>query len=379
LLVTVHPATGPGTGAEWWQVAALAATVWQVAVSAATAGSRRGPRQRGRNVHVTAQPTRQLGTDGPRIPVVGLGLMGMSEFYGEGDDAASEQVIDEALDAGVRLLDTADMYGRGHNERLAGRVLARRRGDAVLATKFAIVREGDTRRIDSSPAYLRRAVDASLQRLGIDRIDLYYMHRWDGVTPIEDTVGAMADLVAAGKVGQLGLSEISADLLRRANAVHPIAAAQMELSLWSQDVLHNGLLDTARELGTTLVAYSPLGRGFLTGAIAGLDTLAPDDFRRSNPRFADGALDANLPLLAEVRRVAQAHDATSAQVALAWVLAQGDNVVAIPGTKRSKYLRDNIAAAQLRLSDAELTALTGAFDGTATGERYVPAGMPNQG
>jgi aryl-alcohol dehydrogenase-like predicted oxidoreductase len=328
---------------------------------------------------VTAQPTRQLGTDGPRVPVVGLGLMGMSEFYGQGDDAASEQVINEALDAGVRLLDTADMYGRGHNERLVGRVLAHRRDDAVLATKFAIVREGETRRIDSSPAYVRRAVDASLQRLGIDRIDLYYMHRWDGVTPIEDTVGAMADLVAAGKVAQLGLSEIGPDLLRRANAVHPIAAAQMELSLWSQDVLHNGLLGTARELGTTLVAYSPLGRGFLTGAIAGLDTLAPDDFRRSNPRFADGALDSNLPLLAEVRRVAQAHDATSAQVALAWVLAQGDNVVAIPGTKRSRYLRDNIGAAQLRLTDAELAALTGAFDGTATGERYVPAGMPNQG
>jgi len=328
---------------------------------------------------VTAQPTRQLGTDGPQIPVVGLGCMGMSEFYGQGDDAASEQVIHEALDAGVRLLDTADMYGNGHNERLVGRVLANRRGDAVLATKFAIVREGDSRRIDSSPAYLRRAVDASLRRLGIDTIDLYYMHRWDGVTPIEDTVGAMAELIEAGKVRQLGLSEISPELLRRANAVHPVAAVQMELSLWTQDILHNGLLATAAELGTTVVAYSPLGRGFLTGAIAGLDELSPDDFRRTNPRFADGALSANLPLLAEVRRVAQAHDASSAQVALAWVLAQGDHVVAIPGTKRSTYLHDNIGAATLALSEAEVAALTSAFDGNTTGDRYVPAGMPNQG
>ncbi|HEY3501558.1 MAG TPA: aldo/keto reductase [Actinocatenispora sp.] len=324
-------------------------------------------------------PTRRLGT--VDVPVVGLGCMGMSEFYGPADEDASVALIHEALDEGVRLLDTADMYGQGHNERLVGRALAGRRDDAVLATKFAIRRDEDgNRRLDSTPEYAKRAVDASLGRLGVDTIDLYYMHRWDGTTPIEETVGGLAELVAAGKIRQIGLSEVSAEVLRRAYAVHPIAAVQSELSLWTRDVVDNGVLATAAELGTTVVAYSPLGRGFLTGSIAKLDDLAPDDFRRSNPRFADGNLERNLTLLAEVRRVAETHDVTPARVALAWVLAQGDNVVTIPGTKRSKYLRENVAAADLVLSAGELATLSAAFaPEQVVGERYVRAGMPNLG
>ncbi|GAA4211600.1 aldo/keto reductase [Actinocatenispora rupis] len=328
---------------------------------------------------MTGLPHRRIGT--VEVPAIGLGCMGMSEFYGPADDDASVALIHEALDSGVRLLDTADMYGAGHNERLVGRALAGRRDDAVLATKFAIRRdEAGNRSLDSTPEYAKRAVDASLSRLGVDTIDLYYMHRWDGVTPIEETVGALAELVAAGKIRQIGLSEVNADLLRRAAAVHPIAALQSELSLWTRDVLDNGVLATAAELGTTLVAYSPLGRGFLTGAVSSVTNLAPDDFRRTNPRFADGNLEANLAMLAEVRRVAEAHDVPPSRVALAWVLAQGDNVVAIPGTRRSKYLQDNVAAADLALSAADLAALDAAFaPERIAGERYVPAGMPKQG
>jgi len=322
------------------------------------------------------QPVRALG--GLKVPAIGLGCMGMSEYYGPGDDEASIALINEAIDSGVTLLDTADMYGRGHNEGLVGRAVADRRDEVVLATKFGIRRDGDRRFIDSSADYARRAVDASLQRLGVDVIDLYYMHRMDGETPIEETVGAMAELVAAGKIRYVGLSEVSADTLRRAAAVHPIAALQSELSLWTRDVLDNGVLATAAELGTALVAYSPLGRGFLTGTVTNVEELAADDFRRSNPRFAGGNLDANLPLVTAVRRVAEAHGATPAQVALAWVLAQGDNVLTIPGTKRSTYLHDNLGAGTLTLSPAELASLEAAFTDVA-GERYLPAGMPNLG
>lgn len=327
-----------------------------------------------------ALPVRTLGAHGPRVPAIGLGCMGMSEFYGPADDAASEALIGEALDNGVTLLDTSDMYGRGHNERLVGRAIAGRRDEVVLATKFAIRRDGDRRWIDSSPGYAKQAVDASLSRLGVDTIDLYYMHRMDDHTPIEDTVGGLAELVAAGKIRHIGLSEVSAATLRRAAAVHPIAAVQNELSLWSRDVLGaGGVLATAAELGTALVAYSPLGRGFLTGTVTDLDSLAADDFRRTNPRFADGGLDANRPLLAAVHEVAAAHRATPAQVALAWVLAQGDNVLTIPGTKRSKYLHDNLGAADLTLTPAELSTLDTTFTGQVTGERYPAASMPNQG
>lgn len=325
-------------------------------------------------------PVRTLGANGPQVPAIGLGCMGMSEFYGPADDAASEALIGEALDNGVRLLDTSDMYGSGHNERLVGRAIAGRRHDVVLATKFGIRRDGGQRRIDSSPGYAKQAVDASLSRLGVDVIDLYYMHRMDDHTPIEDTVGGLAELVTAGKIRYVGLSEVSPATLRRAAAVHPIAAVQNELSLWTRDVLgEDGVLATAAELGTALVAYSPLGRGFLTGKVTELDSLAADDFRRTNPRFAGGNLDVNRPMLAAVQQVAEAHGATPAQVALAWVLAQGDNVLTIPGTRRSKYLHDNLGAADVALTAAELSTLDAAFAGRVVGDRYLPAGMPNQG
>jgi aryl-alcohol dehydrogenase-like predicted oxidoreductase len=322
----------------------------------------------------TTLPRRPLGRTGREVGALGLGCMGMSEFYGPGDDDASVALINEALDSGVTLLDTADMYGRGHNERLVGRAIKGRREEVVLATKFAIRREGDSRSVDSSPAYARQAVDASLRRLGVDVIDLYYVHRLDGVTPVEETVGGLAELVAAGKIRYLGLSEVAPDTLRRAHAVHPITAVQNELSLWTRDPIQEGLLATTAELGVSVVAYSPLGRGFLTGAVTDLDSLAPDDYRRTNPRFAGGALDANLALLERVRAVAAAHQATPAQIALAWVLAQAPDLIPIPGTKRSRYLQENLAAARLELDAAELAALDAAFNPSrVTGDRY-PAG-----
>jgi aryl-alcohol dehydrogenase-like predicted oxidoreductase len=322
----------------------------------------------------TALPRRPLGRTGREVGAIGLGCMGMSEFYGPGDDDASVALINEALDAGVTLLDTADMYGQGHNERLVGRAIKGRRDEVTLATKFAIRRDGDRRWYDSSPGYARQAVDASLRRLGVDTIDLYYVHRLDGTTPVEETIGGLAELVTAGKIRYLGLSEVGPDTLRRAHAVHPITALQNELSLWTRDPIREGLLAATAELGVSLVAYSPLGRGFLTGQVTDLDSLAPDDYRRSNPRFANGALDANLALLERVRAVAAAHGATPAQVALAWVLAQAPDLIPIPGTKRSTYLRENMSAANLALADAELAALDAAFDPSrVTGDRY-PAG-----
>jgi aryl-alcohol dehydrogenase-like predicted oxidoreductase len=322
----------------------------------------------------TALPRRPLGRTGLEVGAIGLGCMGMSQSYGPGGDAASEALIHEAIDAGVTLLDTADIYGAGRNEELVGRALKDRRDEVALATKFVIRTDGDRRWYDSSPAYAKQAVDASLRRLGVDHIDLYYMHRMDGVTPIEETVGGLAELVDAGKIRHLGLSEVGSDTLRRAHAVHPITAVQNELSLWTREWIDEGLLATTAELGVSLVAYSPLGRGFLTGAVTDLDSLAPDDYRRTNPRFADGALDANLALLERVRAVAAAHGATPAQVALAWVLAQAPDLIPIPGTKRSKYLRENLGAANLVLDTAELAELDAAFaPSRVTGDRY-PAG-----
>jgi aryl-alcohol dehydrogenase-like predicted oxidoreductase len=322
----------------------------------------------------TALPRRPLGRTGREVGAIGLGCMGMSEFYGPGDDDASVALINEALDSGVTLLDTADMYGQGHNEQLVGRAIKGRRDEVTLATKFAIRRDGDRRWYDSSPAYARQAVDASLRRLGVDTIDLYYVHRLDGTTPVEETIGGLAELVTAGTIRYLGLSEVGPDTLRRAHAVHPITALQNELSLWTRDPIREGLLAATAELGVSLVAYSPLGRGFLTGRVTDLDSLAPDDYRRSNPRFANGALDANLALLERVRAVAAAHGTTPAQVALAWVLAQAPDLIPIPGTKRSTYLRENLSAANLVLADAELAALDAAFDPSrVTGDRY-PAG-----
>ena len=297
----------------------------------------------------------------------------MSEFYGETDEKQSIQTIHRALDLGVTFLDTADMYGPFVNEELVGRAIADRRDQVVLATKFGNVRnpaDPTDRRIDGSPDYVRQACDASLKRLGVDHLDLYYQHRVDQSVPIEETVGTMAELVAAGKVRFLGLSEASAANIRKAQAEHPITALQTEYSLWTRDI-ETEILSTIRELGIGLVPYSPLGRGFLTGTITSVDDLAPDDFRRHNPRFAGDALQANLDLVAAVKSMAQDKGVTAGQLALAWVLAQGEDVVPIPGTKRISYLEENVAAADVSLSSDELRALTDAVPAEAVqGERY---------
>jgi len=313
--------------------------------------------------------TRTLGTS-LVISSQGLGCMGMSEFYGVTDEAEGLATIGRALDLGITFLDTADMYGPFTNERLVGRAIASRRDEVVLATKFGIVRTDGGPAISGSPDYVRSACDASLQRLNVDHIDLYYQHRVDTSVPIEETVGAMAELVAAGKVGHLGLSEASADTIRRAAAVHPIAAVQSEYSLFSRDI-ERAVLPALRELGIGLVAYSPLGRGFLTGAIRTVDDLEPGDFRRSSPRFAEQALAANLRLVDRVRELATARGVTPGQLALAWVSAQGEDVVPIPGTKRRSYLEENAAARDLVLTDDELSQLAMAVPADeVVGDRY---------
>ncbi|GAA1834090.1 aldo/keto reductase [Microlunatus capsulatus] len=322
---------------------------------------------------MTALPTRTLGTGDAALPVsaLGLGCMGMSEFYGTTDESEAVATIHRALDLGVSFLDTADMYGPFTNEQLVGRAVAGRRDEVVLATKFGNVRDPENptnRRIDGSPEYVRSACDASLQRLGVDHIDLYYQHRVDKTVPIEETVGAMAELVAAGKVRHLGLSEASAETVRRAHAVHPITALQTEYSLWTRHV-EDEILPLLRELGIGLVPYSPLGRGFLTGTITSTDSLDPADFRRHNPRFQGEALDANLAIVAAVRAVAERKGVTPGQLALAWVLAQGEDVVPIPGTKRVRYLEENVASAAVELSADELAELERAVP-AAVGERY---------
>jgi aryl-alcohol dehydrogenase-like predicted oxidoreductase len=321
--------------------------------------------------------TRKLGTNGPAISTVGLGCMGMSEFYGAADDAASIDVIQHALDAGVTFLDTADMYGAGRNESLLGRALRGRRERAVVATKFAFMRGADGAFLGLSgrPEYVKTACDASLARLGIDAIDLYYQHRVDPAVPVEETVGAMADLVAQGKVRHLGLSEVAPATLRRAHAVHPIAAVQTEYSLWSRDP-ETAVLETCRELGVTFVAYSPLGRGFLTGQIRSVDDLAPDDFRRGMPRFQGEAFAKNLELVARVRDLARARGVTPAQLALAWVLARAPHVVAIPGTRSRARVDENAAAADMVLTADELRAIDAACPpGVAVGTRYPESRM----
>ena len=308
-----------------------------------------------------------------QVSTVGLGCMGMSEFYGSADESEALRTIHRALDLGVTLLDTADMYGPFTNEKLVGAAISGRRDEVVLATKFGNVRDPDDpthRWIDGSPEYVRRACDASLQRLGVDHIDLYYQHRVDRSVPIEETVGAMAELVAAGKVRRLGLSEASATTIRRANAVHPITALQTEYSLWTRHI-EDEILATIRDLGIGLVPYSPLGRGFLTGTITSADALAPDDFRRQNPRFVGDALAANLALVERVRTLADRKGVTPGQLALAWVLAQGQDVVPIPGTKRVSYLEENVAAASITLTDNDLAELETAIPVDAVvGERY---------
>ncbi len=322
---------------------------------------------------------RRLGPGGPLVFPVGLGCMGMSEFYGPTDDEASLRVLDRALDLGVGLFDTADIYGLGRNEALLGRFLAAggaaRRQAMVIATKFGIVRtaESSQRRIDNSPAYVRSACEASLRRLGIERIDLYYCHRRDPSVPIEDVVGAMADLVVTGKVGAIGLSEVSPTTLRRAHAVHPVAAVQSEYSLWSREP-EAGMLATCAALGTAFVAYSPLGRAFLTATVDP-QGLAPDDFRRNSPRFAPEAAAHNARLVAQLSAFASARGLSNAQVALAWLLHQGPQVIPIPGTRRIPYLEANVAAAGVRLRPDEMVELDRLFaPGRVVGGRYPEAG-----
>jgi aryl-alcohol dehydrogenase-like predicted oxidoreductase len=319
--------------------------------------------------------TRTLGTDGPTVSAIGLGCMGMSAFYGQGDDAESEATIHRALDLGCNLLDTSDMYGPHTNERLVGRAIAGRRDEVVLATKFGIQIAGDPpeRSINGRPEYVRAACEGSLERLGVDHIDLYYQHRVDPDTPIEDTVGAMAELVAAGKVRHLGLSEAGPETIRRAHAVHPIAAVQTEFSLWTRDV-EAEILPTLRELGIALVAYSPLGRGFLSGRFTSPEDLDEGDFRRHGPRFTGANLERNLELAGRVKELAAEHEITPGQLALAWVLAQGEDIVPIPGTKRRTYLEENLAAAEVELSADDLARI-GEVVGEAAGDRYDAASM----
>ncbi len=292
------------------------------------------------------------------VSEVGLGCMGMSEFYGAADEGEAIGTIQRALDLGVTFLDTADMYGPFTNEKLVGRAISGRRDEVQLATKFGNERgaDGSFRGVNGRPEYVRSACEASLRRLGVDHLDLYYQHRVDKTVPIEETVGAMADLVRAGKVRTIGLSEASATTIRRAHAVHPITALQTEYSLWTRHV-EAEILPTLRELAIGLVPYSPLGRGFLTGTITSRDDLDPTDFRRFNPRFADGALETNLLIVDAVRAIADRNGATPGQVALAWVLAQGQDVVPIPGTKRIAYLEENAAATEVALSAEDLAEL----------------------
>ncbi|MFG2499039.1 aldo/keto reductase [Streptomyces sp. NPDC048441] len=318
---------------------------------------------------MTSIPTRRLGA--LTVSAQGLGCMGMSHAYGAADDAQSIATLHRALDLGVSLLDTSDFYGEGHNEELIGRALAGRREQAVLATKFGFAnRLGEPTKIRGDAAYVREACDASLGRLGVDHIDLYYLHRVDQSVPIEETVGAMAELVEAGKVRHLGLSEASAQTIRRAHAVHPIAALQSEWSLWTRD-LEAEIAPVCRELGIGVVPFSPLGRGFLTGRYTSLNSLEEGDMRRKQPRFADGNLERNLAIVEALDALAAEKGVTAGQLALAWVQHRGDNVVPIPGTRREKYLTENLGALAIELSADELAAIDAvAPAGAVAGTRY---------
>ncbi|HEX3512125.1 MAG TPA: aldo/keto reductase [Solirubrobacteraceae bacterium] len=323
---------------------------------------------------------RTLGANGPDVSAIGLGCMGMSAFYGDTDEAEALRTIERALDLGCDFLDTSDMYGPHTNEELLGKVLARRRDEVFLATKFGIkieMTDPPKRAIDGSPAYVRSACEGSLGRLGVDHIDLYYQHRVDPNTPIEETVGAMAELVSEGKVRHLGLSEAAPETIRRAQAVHPIAAVQTEYSLWTRDV-EDAVLPTLRELGIALVAYSPLGRGFLSGRFSSPDDLDEGDFRKYGPRFTGQNLEHNLGLAERVKELAAEKGITPGQLALAWVLARGEDIVPIPGTKRVSYLEENLGAADVELSEEDVERIAEAVP-AAAGDRYDPEGMRTVG
>jgi aryl-alcohol dehydrogenase-like predicted oxidoreductase len=324
--------------------------------------------------------TRKLGSQGLKVSELGLGCMGMSEFYGTADEGEAIATIHRAIELGVTFLDTADVYGPFTNEELVGKAIAGRRDEFVVATKFGNVRgeQGEFLGIDGSSEYVRSACEGSLRRLGVETIDLYYQHRVDVETPIEETVGAMADLVQEGKVRYLGLSEAASDTIRRAHAVHPISALQTEYSLWSREP-EAEILPTVRELGIGFVAYAPLGRGFLTGRIRSVDELDEKDFRRRGPRFQEENLQHNLELVEQVEAIAQEKGVKASQIALAWVLARGDDIVPIPGTKRRSYLEENAAAAEIELTPDELERLEQAFPaGAAAGDRYPDMSSVNR-
>ena len=317
---------------------------------------------------------RQLGAQGPKVSALGLGCMGMSEFYGPGDEAESVATIHRAIDLGLNFLDTADVYGPFKNEELVGRAIRGKRDKLIIATKFGIVRDPSNpqaRGVNGSPEYIRKSVEGSLRRLGIDCIDLYYQHRVDPNTRIEDTVGAMAALVTQGRIRYIGLSEAGAQTLRRAAKVHAITALQSEFSLWTRDP-EDRVLPTCRELGIGFVAYSPLGRGFLTGQIKRFEDFAENDFRRMNPRFQGENFQKNLDLVSKVEELARSKNCTPSQLALAWVLAQGEDIVPIPGTKRRKYLEENVAALEVKLTPEDLLEIDTVFPkGIAAGNRYT--------
>jgi aryl-alcohol dehydrogenase-like predicted oxidoreductase len=326
----------------------------------------------------TTVKTRRLGSHGLEVSALGLGCMGMSEFYGPSNEKESTAAIHRALELGITMLDTADMYGPFTNEELVGRAIKGKRDRVIIATKFGNVRDAknpSVRKIDGRPEYVRQACEGSLKRLGVETIDLYYQHRVDKDTPIEETVGAMAELVRDGKVRYIGLSEASVNTIRRAHTIHPISAVQSEYSLWTRDP-EEGLLDALRLLDIGFVAYSPLGRGFLTGQIRKIDDLAQDDFRRQNPRFQGENFGKNLELVARVTEIAKEHKCTPAQLALAWVLAQGDDIVPIPGTRHSERVEENIGALNVVLSESDLRRIDAAAPkGIAAGERYAEGGM----
>lgn len=316
--------------------------------------------------------TRKIGGSALEAGAIGLGCMGMSEFYGASDEREAINTIHKALDLGMNLLDTADMYGVGENEKLVGKAIAGKRGEVIIATKFGSVRnaEGEFLGVSGRPEYVKKACEASLKRLGVETIDLYYQHRVDPDTPIEETIGAMSDLVREGKIRYIGMSEAAAATIRRAHAIHPIAAVETEYSLWSRDV-EDEILPTCRELGIGFVAYSPLGRGFLTGQIQKTDDFAPDDFRRFLPRFQGENFKKNLVLVEHIKELANQKGCKPSQLALAWLLAQGEDVIPIPGTKRIRYLEENIGAVDVQLTDSELQYINEiAPKDVAIGDRY---------